>query len=133
MTFLSLCLLSYSFSGQAVIIQFLASSMPPCLGHLDKQSAYLKTRTQLFNKRKSKQRNVAVILQFLTSSMPPCLGHLDKQSAYLKTRTQLFNKRKSKQRNVAMCSLDPSRFSKKFPSSPDHSVKMGGNGFRMLF
>ena len=29
--------------------------------------------------------------------------------------------------------LDPSRFSKKFPSSPDHSVKMGGNGFRMFF
>ena len=55
MTLLSLCLLSYSFSGQAVILQFLASSMPPCLGHLDKQSAYLKTRTQLFNKRKSKQ------------------------------------------------------------------------------
>ena len=55
MTFLSLCLLSYSFSGKSVILQFLASSMPPCLGHLDKQSAYLKTRTQLFNKRKSKQ------------------------------------------------------------------------------
>lgn len=60
---LMLCLF---FTGKNEILEFLANSTPDCLKHLDKVTAYKKTRAKLFNERKATRANVTKHLSNMT-------------------------------------------------------------------
>ena len=63
--------LSMSFficvSGKKEILVFLRQCMPSCLSHLDEHAAYVKTRTQLFNRRKTQQAKLKACFAALSN------------------------------------------------------------------
>ena len=56
-----------SSSGKKEIMAYLEMDMPACLRGIDYQAAYLKTRAQLFNRRKSRNKKVMTRMTEMSS------------------------------------------------------------------